>query len=775
MTTARNKAILIIVLFTIALGVVATRIKVSTDLGLFLPEPVTQFEKLLRHQLANSASANIVFLAIAGLGPQQLADINKEIAQKLRSSSTFSKVTNNASSLSDSALAFLENNRYLLSRQDLSSQLSPSGLRESLQARLQGLASSSAAIEKQYLRNDPTGEIISLLEEWQGKISRHKRPEELFGVWFSEDHVRSLILVEIAADISKFDNQIQAIEEIRNILKQVSVPGLTHVITGPAAFAVESGEDIRADVKNLTLMAIFFVVLFLWCAYRSARMVFLVVCPLVMGVIVATAAILLIHGQVHGITLAFGVTLAGVAVDYPIHLLTGMGSNLTQDQLRITKIWRTLRLGVLSTVIAYAAFLVSGFGGLQQLGLFTIIGLISAALISRWLLPFLAQRRKTQTPGLIPLHNVLKRLGQSANKLRWLVVIVLLGSFTALWLTEKPILHLNVDSLSPIKDQRRAEGKMLRNDLGFWYGGSMMLVSANDKEHVLQASERIEPYLERLVEQGEIEGFDMAAHFLPSQKRQLQRKSEIGNIEVLQQNLGEALVDFPFRKKVFDPFIEQIKEVANMPLVTPQSLEDSTIGKKLTPLLFDFDGSAGGVVLLHGVKNDDSMRKFASEHDGFHFMHLKTASTDLVARSVDRVSVSILTCLVAIFFVLALAFKSITRPLKIMVPTLAAAVAAAAVLVFTGNPMSIFHLISLLLVVGLGLDYALFFNRLPDNSDEWDTTFRSLWVCGTTTILVFGILTVSQTPPLQAIGITVGIGAFMSMMFAAMWATTPDH
>ena len=78
-------------------------------------------------------------------------------------------------------------------------------------------------------------------------------------------------------------------------------------------------------------------------------------------------------------------------------------------------------------------------------------------------------------------------------------------------------------------------------------------------------------------------------------------------------------------------------------------------------------------------------------------------------------------------------------------------------------------------MVGLGLDYALFFNRLPENEGEWDTTFKALWVCGITTILVFGILTFSRTPPLEAIGLTVGLGAFMSMVFAAMWAATPDR
>jgi predicted exporter len=773
-STARSKGIIIACFLFVALIVIVTKIRVSTDLALFLPEPVSKVERLLHHQLDSGASTNIIFLGFSGVPVAELAAFNQRITEKLRQSDTFSKVTNNAASLSESGLEFLEKNRYLLTHNDLSEQFSVSGFNTALNARLEGLLSSSAPIEKRYIRKDPTGEIIGLLGDWQGKISRHKRPVELHGVWFSDDRTRTLLILEIAADISKLANQIAAVMEIRSIYDSIKQPGLVKIMTGPAVFAVESGEDIRADVKNLTLIAVVLVVLFLLTAYRSFRMVVLVVCPLLVGIIIATATILLLYGRIHGITLAFGITLAGVAVDYPIHLLTGLRGEATQDQERIAKIWRTLRLGVFSTVIAYAAFLVSGFGGMQQLGLFTIVGLAAAAIFSRWVLPILAIKRPGKQPGLVLFHQWLKILGQNAAKLRWLVLCALIVSLAAIALLDRTILHLNVDSLSPVKKERRAEGKLLRSDLGFWYGGSMMLVTAPNKEGVLQFSESLQFDLDSLVKDEVIEGYDMAAHFLPSMNRQALRKSQIADVAVLRSNLEQALDGLPFKKGIFKPFFEEISGTADLPLVDPGALENTAIGKKLNPLLFDFEEEAGGVILLHSVNDEDKLRELANRHDGLYYMHLKTASTDLVARSVDRVSVIMLICIVLIYAVLALSFKSMRRPLKIMVPALSAAVVAAAVLVFSGNPLSIFHLISLLLVVGLGLDYALFFNRLPENTDEWDTTFRSLWVCGITTILVFGVLMLSQTPPLEAIGVTVALGALMSMIFAAMWAATPD-
>jgi predicted exporter len=245
-STARSKGIIIACFLFVALIVIVTKIRVSTDLALFLPEPVSKVERLLHHQLDSGASTNIIFLGFSGVPVAELAAFNQRITEKLRQSDTFSKVTNNAASLSESGLEFLEKNRYLLTHNDLSEQFSVSGFNTALNARLEGLLSSSAPIEKRYIRKDPTGEIIGLLGDWQGKISRHKRPVELHGVWFSDDRTRTLLILEIAADISKLANQIAAVMEIRSIYDSIKQPGLVKIMTGPAVFAVESGDDIRA-------------------------------------------------------------------------------------------------------------------------------------------------------------------------------------------------------------------------------------------------------------------------------------------------------------------------------------------------------------------------------------------------------------------------------------------------------------------------------------------------------------------------------------------------
>lgn len=121
--------------------------------------------------------------------------------------------------------------------------------------------------------------------------------------------------------------------------------------------------------------------------------------------------------------------------------------------------------------------------------------------------------------------------------------------------------------------------------------------------------------------------------------------------------------------------------------------------------------------------------------------------------------------------VLTINFRDVRKPLYILVPTIAAVLVVTALLVASGVTLSVFHMVALLLVIGLGLDYALFFNRLTHSEREWATTFKALWVCCVTTVLVFGMLMLSHTPPLQAVGLTVAMGAALCLVFGAIWST----
>ncbi|MFI5224863.1 MAG: hypothetical protein ACHQX3_11595, partial [Nitrospirales bacterium] len=125
--------------------------------------------------------------------------------------------------------------------------------------------------------------------------------------------------------------------------------------------------------------------------------------------------------------------------------------------------------------------------------------------------------------------------------------------------------------------------------------------------------------------------------------------------------------------------------------------------------------------------------------------------------------------------VLLVGLRAFVTVLRVMLPIGSAIVVVAAVLHAVGERFSLFHLASFLLVIGLGLDYALFFNRRDGALAERGRTVYGLVVCSTTTILVFGVLALSQIPVLRAIGLTTSLGSLACLVFAALLAESPTN
>jgi predicted exporter len=111
----------------------------------------------------------------------------------------------------------------------------------------------------------------------------------------------------------------------------------------------------------------------------------------------------------------------------------------------------------------------------------------------------------------------------------------------------------------------------------------------------------------------------------------------------------------------------------------------------------------------------------------------------------------------------------------VLVPIVAGLIVVAGIVNLSGESLSLFHVATLLLVIGLGLDYALFFNRPEDRGEERRRTVFGLLVCSTTTILVFGVLAFSKIPVLHAIGLTAACGSLCCLLFAGFLAEQDSH
>jgi predicted exporter len=163
-------------------------------------------------------------------------------------------------------------------------------------------------------------------------------------------------------------------------------------MSGPGVFAVEARAKIERAAIRLSIISSILVVTLLFAVYRSFTALALGLAPVASGAVIGIAAVALGFGAVHGITLGFGITLIGESVDYSIYFFV-QSHRLRQDETAAKSWqrawWPTIRLGMLTSVCGFASLLPSGFPGLAQLGLYSISGLVAAALVTRFVLPAL--------------------------------------------------------------------------------------------------------------------------------------------------------------------------------------------------------------------------------------------------------------------------------------------------------------------------------------------------------------------------------------------------
>lgn len=752
----------------VGIGFLALRMNVATDMSAFLPMRADASQQLLVHELHSGVAGRLVLAAFSGGSLAQRVDANRRLAQALRSDAGrrhFDWVGNGEDELTTALRERLFAARYLLSPAVTPARFSADALRANLLEQLDTLASSYGVVGKAYLAADPTNEFGAVLRQWQGGPELHR----VDGVLASRDESRTLLLARTRASGADLDAQAAALAYLRAQAAPAAPVQLT--LAGAPVYATAARAQVRDDATRLSTAASVLVLAFLYVVFRSARAVALSMLPLAFGVLAGLVATVAAFGHIHGITIAFGSTLIGVAVDYPLHYLSHLTQPGRSPQAQLQPIWPTLRLGAITTVIAFGALLLSGHAGLAQLGTFAIAGIVMAAATTRWLLPALIPSGFSLRPPHGRAHAAFAALARRLPAARWPLVLVPLASMFLLIAARDGVWERDVAQLSPLSATQKARDAQLRADLGVPATGRLLLIEAASADAALAAGERLLPALERLVADGALAGFDLAARYVPSIETQRARARALPDAATLKRNLTAAARGLPFRVEVFAPFRVQVAAARTQAPVTPAELAATPLGARLAPLLFNRGEQWVAPVLLQDVRDVAAVQAVARAH-GAVYLDTKAAATALMTDYRDRALELLAFGIAGIFASLWLGLGSFRRAAWVLLSPLAAIVTVAAILLASGVALSLFHVIALLLVMGLGIDYALYFDRLDRLGDEWETTFPALWKAWLTSALGFAILSVSALPVLRALGVTVALGVSFAFLFGAAWART---
>ncbi|MCW5610822.1 MAG: MMPL family transporter [Rubrivivax sp.] len=765
------------------------------DLSAFLPASPDERQQILIEQVESGVPARTLLVGIDGGDAAARAAASRALAAKLRASGLFEQVGNGETEAWSDVGTWLFEHRYLLSPAVTPERFTAAGLREGLQDTLSLLGTPAGAIARPLFERDPTGETQRIAE---GLIpSSAPRSEE--GVWVSRSAPRALLVAMVRAPGADLDAMAAAIARVHDDFAAVAAPGLVLRVSGAPVFGVESRGRIEAEIKRLSIAGTVLVVGLLTLAFGSLAALAVAALPVATGVLVGIAAVGLGFGQVHGMTLAFGVTLIGEAVDYGIYYLIQARGLAGRGGWRawVHEGWPTIRLGLLTSVCGFAALVFSGFPGLAQLGVFSVSGLVAAALFTRFVMPAL---RPQGAAGTL-LRTALGRTGRSLlgamPRLRW--PLVALGVAAAVLLAQRSELwRAELASLSPIPQEVLALDASLRQDLSAGDARTLVVVQAADLQAVLELAEQAGARLEPLIDAGTIGGYDSIARWLPSLRMQQARLAALPAPDALQGALREAVAGLPVDAARLQPFVAEVAAARTQAPLTLPALRSGAAGASLAPLVDAMllqrqgdDGPAGWVALLplqppigaapapDGAEIDAAAVQQAlagldaGDPAAVQVLEIGRELTGLYERYLGQAQLQALLGALGVVALMALTLRSPRRLLAVCQPLVLAVLLSMGALALAEVPLGILHLVGLLLVVAVGSNYALFFDLLqqpgqPAQAD--DDTLASLLLANLTTVATFALIAMSAIPALRAIGLVVAPGALLALLLAAAFA-----
>lgn len=773
-------------------AVIAGRASFTADLSAFLPRSPTEEQQLLVDQLRDGMISRLVLIGIEAPDPEARAALSRGLAQRLRQTEAFAAVNNGEPVSQKQDRAYLFNNRYLLSPAVDPQRFTVEGLRSALGETLDLLASPAGLMVKDMLAQDPTGEMAQLLSQFNGG----RQPRKQGGVWVAKDGRRALLLAQTRAMGSDTDAQEQAVAAIRQAFEgaraelaktRPEAASGKLLLTGPGVFSVNARNTITEEATRLSIISTAMIMVLLLAVYRSFVTLALGLLPVASGILAGVVAVSLGFGVVHGITLGFGTTLIGEAIDYSIYLFVQSGKSAGSAQW-VKQFWPTIRLGVLTSISGFVALLFSGFPGLAQLGLYSVAGLVTASCVTRFVLPSLLPAgfaiRDLSHVGL-RVQNLLGRL----QRLKILVLALVVSACAILVYKHDRLWNTELNALSPVSAADQELDAMLRQDMGAPDVRYLVVVKGADVEQVLQSAERISARLEPLVEQGALASFETPSRYLPSMASQKMRLASLPPGDELARRLQQASAGMPFQPALMAPFVASVDRIASQAarqperlLLTRDSLKGTSMALATDALLIDKGGQASGLLPLTASPNqeiDPARIRRVIEEAGVpkaYFVDMKLETDRLYRGYLHEAIVLSLCGLGAIAALLALALRSPRRLWAVLAPLGGAVLVVAGLLALCSQRMTILHLIGLLLIVAVGSNYALFFDQ-PNRGEQGaksvaPSTLASLLFANVTTVIGFGLLGLSSVPVLNAIGVTVGPGAVLALLFSAIFSNS---
>ncbi|MBP1131726.1 putative exporter [Serratia sp. PL17] len=619
------------------------------------------------------------------------------------------------------------------------------------------LYSAFAGVSGKELANDPlmlvrasqlaqqqNGGLLSLSDGWL--VARDAQGRS----WY-------LLHAELSASSYDITSARRTVDKLAALQQQLQQrwPGTEVLNRGTLFYSNYASQQAERDISTIGLASVVGVFLLVLLMFRSPLPLLLCALSVSIGALAGTVATLLAFGEIHVMTLVLSISIVGISADYTLYFLTERRVHGQQSTplASLQKLLPALSMALVTTVVAYLALLIAPFPGLQQLAVFAAAGLSAACITVICWYPRLSRRLPVRpAPGLTLIlrwlhawrHRPALRYG-----LPGAVLLLVIVGFSQLKVDD------DIGQLQALPMALQQQEQRIAALTGQHNDQKWLVVYGTNAEQLLQRMELLQPMLAQAKRQGILADYRLLP--LPSLQRQQQ------NAALLQRVVPQVMAQ-----------LQQADLALNAPdltpeWVTPEQWMGSVVSEGWRLLWLTLpDGRSAALVPVNGVQNSAAMQALAEQVPGTGWIDRKTEFSELFGQY--RLYLSYLLMLsVAVIALIYLWRFGVRHGLRCMVPTLLSLGSGIAVLALSGHTLNLFSLLALVLVLGIGINYTLFFTN-PRGTPT--TSMFAIFMAVCTTQLTFGMLVLSHTQAISSFGIVLSSGIAVAFLLAPLTLAT---
>jgi predicted exporter len=751
------------------------RIVVTTDITHFLADETDAKLAGISRQLAQSELMRTVILSVHGEDPAAARQAAKEMAASLQDHPEVAWLRSGPGAFDGESIHALYFPRRLLLADPTA--LADAGLADAARALKQELGRPTGTLVKQVAPADP---LLLYPRQLRALEAARAGGLTIEDGQFVADGRHALVM--LATRHSPFNAASQAplqaaIGEAFAAANAGHGNGLTLEQSAVARFALAAEHAMRADIGRISTISLVGLVLLFLAVFRRPRLIALLLLPLALGVLAALAVCLLLFGAVHGLTLAFGATLIGVCIDYSVHLLNHhlLDPPHGGPEASARRVAPGLWLGALTTVAGFAGLAWTSFPGLREIAVFASVGVLVAVLATRYWLPALIPRVSEAGALQRAAAKALARVVVAMERRRGLVaglplaalVVAAVGLPQIRWTDD--IKLLTVLDPAMLAEDVRVRERVARMDSGRFVValGTGPDVAAAEAA-ALDVNDAVYTRLTAARTAGELEEFRNLHTFIPGPTAQ---QASVRGLRApdLPQRLEAAFVAEGFNKGSFARFFVDLAK--DPPPLVFAELEQSPLADLVRSFRVELAPSANQrtvavLSLVRGVQDAAALRDRLADVAGAHYFDQQAALATAYGRYRERTLELVVLGLFVVFGMVWLRHRRVTVALAAFAPAVLAAAASLGTLALFGVSIGLLHVVALLLVLSMGVDYGVFLAETREDPGGFAATVLSVLIACLSTVLAFGLLAMSASPALQAIGTTVGLGVLLSLVLA---------